>query len=122
MRTLLVVITLAFASFASASDDFRLGSTLLLSVGESDAIVKPLGCRYTDALQLKIEKQDARIEALKVYYKDGSSRTVKVDKHYGKDERSSWLKLDRRKCVTKIRVEGYAKRKMAEVKIYGRRD
>ena len=122
MRTLLVVITLAFASFASASDDFRLGSTLLLSVGESDAIVKPLGCRYTDALQLKIEKQDARIEALKVYYKDGSSRTVKVDKNYGKDERSSWLKLDRRKCVTKIRVEGYAKRKMAEVKIYGRRD
>ncbi|MGL4206969.1 MAG: DUF2541 family protein [Aeromonadaceae bacterium] len=122
MRTLLFAITLTFASLASASDDFRLGSTLLLSVGESDAIVKPLACRYTDSLQLKVEKQDARIEALKVYYKDGSSRTVKVDKNFEKDERSSWLKLDRRKCVTKIRVEGYAKRKMSEVKIYGRRD
>jgi hypothetical protein len=39
-----------------------------------------------------------------------------------KDERSNWIKLGRRKCITKIRVDGYSKRKMAEVKIYGRRD
>lgn len=122
MRTLLFVITLAFSSLTFAADDFRLGSTLLLSVGESETIVKPLVCRYADTLQLKIEKQEARVEALKVYYKDGSNRTVKVDKNYGKNERSNWLKLDRRKCITKIRVEGYAKRKMSEVTIYGRRD
>ncbi len=122
MRTLLFVITLSFTSLASADDNIRFGSTLLLSVGESEAIVKPLVCRYADALQLKVEKQDARIEALKVYYKDGSSHTLKVEKELGKDERSNWLKLNRRKCITKIRVDGYAKRKMAEVKIYGRRD
>ncbi len=47
---------------------------------------------------------------------------MKVEKNIGKDQRSNWLKLDRRKCITKIRVDGYAKSKMAEVKIYGRRD
>ena len=118
----LFVLSLLLSTTAIAGDDFRLGSTLLLSIGESEAIVKPLACRYTDSLQLKVEKQDARIEALKVYYKDGSSHTLKVEKELGKDERSNWLKLNRRKCITKIRVDGYAKRKMAEVKIYGRRD
>ena len=122
MRALLFLITLSFTSFSFADETIRLGSTLLLSIGESEAIVKPLVCRYTDALQLKVENQEARIESLKVYYKDGSSRTVKVEKNIGKDQRSNWLKLDRRKCITKIRVDGYAKRKMAEVKIYGRRD
>lgn len=118
----LFVLSLLLSTTVLASDDFRLGSTLLLSIGESEAIVKPLGCRYTDALQLKVEKQDARIEELKVFYKDGSSRTIKVNKNMSKDERSNWLKLDRRKCITKIRVDGYSKRKMAEVKIYGRRE
>ena len=118
----LFALSLLLSTTAIAGDDFRLGLTLLLSIGESEAIVKPLACRYTDALQLKVEKQDARIEELKVFYKDGSSRTVKVGKEIGKDQRSAWLKLDRRKCITKIRVDGYAKRKMAEVKIYGRRD
>ncbi len=118
----LFVLSLLLSPAVFASDEFRLGSTLLLSIGESEAIVKPLVCRYTDALQLKVEKQNARIEELKVFYKDGSSRTVKVGKEVGKDQRSDWLKLDRRKCITKIRVDGYSKSKMAEVKIYGRRD
>lgn len=118
----LFLLSLLLSPAVIADDEFRLGSTLLLAVGESEAIVKPLTCRYTDALQLKVEKQDSRIDELKVFYKDGSSRTVKVNKNMSKNQRSEWIKLDRRKCITKIRVGGYAKRKVAEVKIYGRRD
>ena len=122
MRFLILALTLALSTPVWADDDFRLGSTLLLSVGESKAIVKPLTCRYANELQVKVEDQEARIESLKVFYRDGSSKTIKVNKNIAKNERSNWLKLDRRKCITKVQGEGYAKRKVAEVKVYGRRD
>jgi len=122
MRFLILALTFALSTPVWADDDFRLGSTLLLSVGESKAIVKPLTCRYVNELQVKVEDQEARIESLKVFYRDGSSKTIKVNKNIAKNERSNWLKLDCRKCITKVQVEGYAKRKVAEVKVYGRRD
>ncbi len=122
MRIVFGLLACLFTPLALASDEIRFGSTLLLSVGESEAIVKPLVCRYANQLQLKVEEQEAHIEAIRVYYKDGSSKNLKVNRTLGKDQRSGWIKLERRKCINKIRIEGYAKRKVAEVKVYGRRD
>lgn len=119
--TTLTALSIGLPAYAG-NDDFRLGSTMLLSVGESDAIVKPMACRYADELKIKVEKQGARIEALRVYYKDGSNKTVKVNRKMSKNSETRWIDLGRRKCITKVKVEGYADKKVAEVKLYGRRN
>ena len=105
---------------ALAGDQFTLGRTLLLGIGDSGATIPLLVCRPTKYVKVKAER-GLTLERLVVTYGDDRTRTVRFDREMDKDQETQWQSLGTRRCVKQIQVYGNAEGSKAGVKVFGRR-
>lgn len=110
----------AQASPALADDDFRLGKTLLLGVGDRPAIIPMIVCRPVKSIMVKAERE-LTLDRVRVFYGDDRSKTLNFDRDLGRDQESGWKSLGTRLCIKKIEVYGNSEGSKAGVKVYGRK-
>lgn len=108
------------ASPAQAGDEFRLGKTILLGVGDHPAIIPMIVCRPAKSIMVKAERE-LTLERVKVFYGNDRSKTLYFDKDLKEDQESGWKSLGSRLCIKKIEVYGNSEGSKAGVKVYGRK-
>jgi len=105
---------------AMAEDEFRLGKTLLLGVGDHPAIIPMLACRPTSAIMVKAGRE-LTLDRVKVIYGNDRSKTLHFDKRLQEDQESGWKPLGSRVCIKRVEVYGNSQGSKAGVKVYGRK-
>ncbi|MGY6038488.1 DUF2541 family protein [Aeromonas sp. AE23HZ002T15] len=120
--TALLLSTLAWAqaSPAQADDEFRLGQTLLLGVGDRPAIIPMIVCRPVKSIMVKASRE-LTLDRVKVIYGNDRSKTLSFNRELGRDQESGWRSLGTRLCVKKIEVYGNSEGSKAGIKVYGRK-
>ena len=108
------------ASPALADDEFRLGKTILLGVGDHPAIIPMLACRPTKSIMVKAGRE-LTLERVKVFYGSDRSKTLYFDRDLKEDQESGWKSLGSRLCIKRIEVYGNSEGSKAGVKVYGRK-
>ncbi|MGS3184634.1 DUF2541 domain-containing protein [Aeromonas taiwanensis] len=116
LSTLLWVPT----SPALADDEFRLGKTILLGVGDHPAIIPMLACRPTKSIMVKAGRE-LTLERVKVFYGSDRSKTLYFDRDLKEDQESGWKSLGSRLCIKRIEVYGNSEGSRAGVRVYGRK-
>lgn len=102
-----------------ADDKFTLGRTILLEHGKHAAKIPLLVCRYTNAIQVKAEK-DLDLRKAVVKFQNGESKTFNFYRGFDKDEKSDWRYFGKRRCVKSIDVYGNSEGSKAGVRVYGK--
>ncbi|WP_459166523.1 DUF2541 family protein [Aeromonas hydrophila] len=110
----------ALAAPAMADDEFRLGKTILLGVGDHPAIIPMLACRPTKSIMVKAGRE-LTLERVKVFYGNDRSKTLYFDKDLKEEQESGWKSLGSRLCIKRIEVYGNSEGSKAGVKVYGRK-
>lgn len=105
---------------AMADDEFRLGKTILLGVGDHPAIIPMLACRPARSIMVKAGRE-LTLERVKVIYGNDRSKTLHFDKTLKEDQESGWKSLGSRVCIKRIEVYGNSEGSKAGVKVYGRK-
>ncbi|WP_254204316.1 DUF2541 family protein [Aeromonas sp. FDAARGOS 1415] len=108
------------ASPALADDEFRLGKTILLGVGDHPAIIPMLACRPTKSIMVKAGRE-LTLERVKVFYGSDRSKTLYFDRDLKEDQESGWKSLGSRLCIKRIEVYGNSEGSRAGVRVYGRK-
>ncbi|WP_454009559.1 DUF2541 family protein [Aeromonas sp. Marseille-Q7275] len=108
------------ASPAMADDEFRLGNTLLLGVGDHPAIIPIIVCRPARSIMVKAGRE-LTLDRVKVIYGNDRSKTLHFDKGLKEDQESGWKSLGSRICIKRIEVYGNSEGSKAGVKVYGRK-
>ena len=108
------------ASPAMADDEFRLGNTLLLGVGDHPAIIPIIVCRPARSIMVKAGRE-LTLDRVKVIYGNDRSKTLHFDKGLKEDQESGWKSLGSRVCIKRIEVYGNSEGSKAGVKVYGRK-
>ena len=108
------------ASSALADDEFRLGKTILLGVGDHPAIIPMLACRPTKSIMVKAGRE-LTLERVKVFYGSDRSKTLYFDRDLKEDQESGWKSLGSRLCIKRIEVYGNSEGSRAGVRVYGRK-
>ncbi|WP_434471010.1 DUF2541 family protein [Aeromonas veronii] len=120
-RTLLGGILLVMASASHAGDDqFTLGRTILLGVGDHGATIPLVICRQTKYIKVKAER-DLTLDRVVVTYGGDRTKTIYFDQDMRGDTETGWKSLGSRRCVKKIEVYGNSERSKAGVKVFGRK-
>lgn len=102
-------------------EQFTLGRTLLLGMGEQGAVIPLVVCRQTKEIKVKAER-DLRLDHIRVTYGNNSTKTLRFNRDLKADKETSWHSLGTRRCVKKIEVFGHSEGSKAGVKVFGRRD
>ena len=105
---------------AMADDEFRLGKTILLGVGDHPAIIPMLACLPTKSIMVKAGRE-LTLERVKVFYGNDRSKTLYFDKDLKEDQESGWKSLGSRLCIKRIEVYGNSEGSKAGVKVYYRK-
>ena len=108
------------ASPALADDEFRLGKTILLGVGDHPAIIPMLACRPTKSIMVKAGRE-LTLERVKVFYGSDRSKTLYFDRDLKEEQESGWKSLGSRLCIKRIEVYGNSEGSRAGVRVYGRK-
>ncbi|MCH7374807.1 DUF2541 family protein [Aeromonas sp. MR19] len=117
---LLSTLLLALPAPAMADDEFRLGSTMLLGVGDHAAVIPIIVCRPAKSIMLKAGRE-LTLDRVKVFYGNDRSKTLNFDKDLKEDQESGWKSLGSRLCIKRIEVYGNSEGSKAGVKVYGRK-
>lgn len=117
---LLSTLLLALPATAMADDEFRLGKTMLLGVGDHPAIIPIIVCRPAKSIMVKAGRE-LTLERVKVFYGNDRSKTLNFDKDLKEDQESGWKSLGSRLCIKRIEVYGNSEGSKAGVKVYGRK-
>ena len=117
---LLSTLLLALPAPAMADDEFRLGQTLLLGVGDHAAIIPIIVCRPAKSIMVKAGRE-LTLDRVKVFYGNDRSKTLNFDKDLKEDQESGWQSLGSRLCIKRIEVYGNSEGSRAGVKVYGRK-
>lgn len=117
---LLSTLLLALPAPAMADDEFRLGNTMLLGVGDHPAIIPIIVCRPTKSIMVKAGRE-LTLDRVKVFYGNDRSKTLNFDKDLKEDQESGWKSLGSRLCIKRIEVYGNSEGSKAGVKVYGRK-
>ncbi|MDR7020617.1 DUF2541 family protein [Aeromonas salmonicida] len=117
---LLSTLLLALPAPAMADDEFRLGQTLLLGVGDHAAIIPIIVCRPAKSIMVKAGRE-LTLNRVKVFYGNDSSKTLTFDKDLKADQESDWKSFGSRLCIKRIEVYGNSEGSKAGVKVYGRK-
>ena len=72
-----------------ADDEFRLGKTILLGVGDHPAIIPMLSPVPTKSIMVKAGRE-LTLERVKVFYGNDRSKTLYFDKDLKEDQESGW--------------------------------
>ncbi|ALP39673.1 hypothetical protein WL1483_254 [Aeromonas schubertii] len=115
-----MLATLLAAPQALADDQFTLGRTILLGMGDRGAVIPLVLCRPTKYVKVKAERE-LTLDRLVVTYGDDRTRTVRFDREMDKEQETEWKSLGTRRCIKKIEVYGNAEGSKAGVKVFGRR-
>ncbi|HCH54185.1 MAG TPA: DUF2541 domain-containing protein [Aeromonas sp.] len=105
---------------AMADDEFRLGKTMLLGVGDHAAIIPVIICRPAKSIMVKAGRE-LTLDRVKVIYGNDRSKTLHFDKNLKEDQESGWKSLGSRVCIKRIEVYGNSEGSKAGVKVYGRK-
>ncbi len=123
-RVLRILVPMALlggvVSPAMADDEFRLGKTMLLGVGDHAAIIPMLACRPAKSIMVKAGRE-LTLDRVKVIYGNDRSKTLHFDKSLKEDQESGWKSLGSRVCIKRIEVYGNSEGSKAGVKVYGRK-
>lgn len=123
-RALRILVPMALlggvVSPAMADDEFRLGKTMLLGVGDHAAIIPMLACRPAKFIMVKAGRE-LTLDRVKVIYGNDRSKTLHFDKSLKEDQESGWKSLGSRVCIKRIEVYGNSEGSKAGVKVYGRK-
>ena len=123
-RALRILVPMALlggvVSPAMADDEFRLGKTMLLGVGDHAAIIPMLACRPAKSIMVKAGRE-LTLDRVKVIYGNDRSKTLHFDKSLKEDQESGWKSLGSRVCIKRIEVYGNSEGSKAGVKVYGRK-
>lgn len=117
---LLSTLLLALPATAMADDEFRLGKTMLLGVGDHPAIIPIIVCRPAKSIMVKAGRE-LTLDRVKVFYGNDRSKTLNFDKDLKEDQESGWKSLGSRLCIKRIEVYGNSEGSKAGVKVYGRK-
>jgi hypothetical protein len=117
---LLSTLLLALPTPAMADDEFRLGNTMLLGVGDHPAIIPIIVCRPAKSIMVKAGRE-LTLNRVKVFYGNDRSKTLNFDKDLKADQESGWKSLGSRLCIKRIEVYGNSEGSKAGVKVYGRK-
>ncbi|MDM5131509.1 DUF2541 domain-containing protein [Aeromonas piscicola] len=117
---LLSTLLLALPTPAMADDEFRLGNTMLLGVGDHPAIIPIIVCRPAKSIMVKAGRE-LTLNRVKVFYGNDRSKTLNFDKDLKEDQESGWKSLGSRLCIKRIEVYGNSEGSKAGVKVYGRK-
>ncbi|MCK2082869.1 DUF2541 family protein [Aeromonas sp. 3925] len=121
LRILVPMVLLGgVVSPAMADDEFRLGNTLLLGVGDHPAIIPIIICRPARSIMVKAGRE-LTLDRVKVIYGNDRSKTLHFDKGLKEDQESGWKSLGNRVCIKRIEVYGNSEGSKAGVKVYGRK-
>ncbi|NLS11829.1 DUF2541 family protein [Vibrio sp. SM6] len=104
---------------ANADEKFTLGRTILLEHSRSAAKIPLLVCRYTNAFQIKAEK-DLKLRKVVVKFQNGDDKTYQFYSKLNEDEHSRWRYFGRQRCVKSIDVYGNSEGSTAGVRVYGK--
>ncbi|WP_277606777.1 DUF2541 family protein [Aeromonas sp. MR7] len=116
----LSTLLLALPAPVMADDEFRLGSTMLLGVGDHAAIIPIIVCRPAKSIMVKAGRE-LTLDRVKVFYGNDRSKTLNFDKDLKEDQESGWKSLGSRLCIKRIEVYGNSEGSKAGVKVYGRK-
>ena len=105
---------------AMADDEFRLGKTMLLGVGDHAAIIPVIICRPAKSIMVKAGRE-LTLDRVKVIYGNDRSKTLHFDRNLKEDQESGWKSLGSRVCIKRIEVYGNSEGSKAGVKVYGRK-
>ncbi|WP_338892605.1 DUF2541 domain-containing protein [Aeromonas rivipollensis] len=105
---------------AMADDEFRLGKTMLLGVGDHPAIIPVIICRPAKSIMVKAGRE-LTLDRVKVIYGNDRSKTLHFDKNLKEDQESGWKSLGSRVCIKRIEVYGNSEGSKAGVQVYGRK-
>ena len=108
------------ASPVRADDEFRLGNTILLGVGDHPAIIPIIICRPATSIMVKAGRE-LTLDRVKVIYGNDRSKTLHFDKSLKEDQESGWKSLGSRVCIKRVEVYGNSEGSKAGVKVYGRK-
>lgn len=117
---LLSTLLLALPAPVMADDEFRLGSTMLLGVGDHAAIIPIIVCRPAKSIMVKAGRE-LTLDRVKVFYGNDRSKTLNFGKDLKEDQESGWKSLGSRLCIKRIEVYGNSEGSKAGVKVYGRK-
>ncbi|KFN18273.1 DUF2541 family protein [Aeromonas bestiarum] len=117
---LLSTLLLALPAPVMADDEFRLGNTMLLGVGDHAAIIPIIVCRPAKSIMVKAGRE-LTLDRVKVFYGNDRSKTLNFDKDLKEDQESGWKSLGSRLCIKRIEVYGNSEGSKAGVKVYGRK-
>ncbi len=120
-RVLFGTLLLVVASACQASDDqFTLGRTILLGIGDHGANIPMVACRQTKYIKVKAER-DLTLDRIVVTYGSNRTKTIKFDRNMRADKETEWKSLGSRVCVKRLEVYGNAEGSKAGVKVFGRK-
>ena len=120
-RALFGALLLVAASACQAGDDqFTLGRTILLGIGDHGATIPMVACRQTKYIKVKAER-DLTLDRVVVTYGGDRTKTIRFDREMSSDKETEWKSLGSRRCVKKIEVYGNSERSKAGVKVFGRK-
>jgi hypothetical protein len=120
-RVLFGTLLLVVASACHASDDqFTLGRTILLGIGDHGANIPMVACRQTKYIKVKAER-DLTLDRIVVTYGSNRTKTIKFDRDMRADKETEWKSLGSRVCVKRLEVYGNSEGSKAGVKVFGRK-
>ena len=120
-RVLFGTLLLVVASACHANDDqFTLGRTILLGIGDHGANIPMVACRQTKYIKVKAER-DLTLDRIVVTYGSNRTKTIKFDRNMLADKETEWKSLGSRVCVKRLEVYGNAEGSKAGVKVFGRK-
>ena len=120
-RVLFGTLLLVVASACHANDDqFTLGRTILLGIGDHGANIPMVACRQTKYIKVKAER-DLTLDRIVVTYGSNRTKTIKFDRNMRADKETEWKSLGSRVCVKRLEVYGNAEGSKAGVKVFGRK-
>lgn len=108
------------ASQARADDEFLLGKTLLLGVGDHGATIPLIVCRPVKSIMIEARKE-LTLDRVKVFYGKSRSKTIQFDRTLKREQESGWKSLGSRLCIKRIEVYGNAEGSKAGIRVYGRK-
>lgn len=114
------MLMLGTLSAQAGEEQFTLGRTILLEVGDRGAVIPLVICRVASEIKIKAER-NLTLDKLLVTDSNGRTRSVNAKGALRREQETGWLSLGRRYCVKKIEVRGHADGSIAGVKVFGRR-
>ena len=120
-RALFGALLLVAASACQAGDDqFTLGRTILLGIGDHGATIPMVACRQTKYIKVKAER-DLTLDRIVVTYGSNRTKTIKFDRDMLADKETERKSLGSRVCVKRLEVYGNSEGSKAGVKVFGRK-